>query len=196
MKKLTYTLIAEGYAEYAFVDKLIESIAKFYSLQTKKTPLKISASSNPSKSKVLTEINTFCNRSFQPDVNADLFIAGVDLDVADHSLEKHTQQIQEIKSKLGKLNILHGEKIILFVPIQAIDYWVLYLKEKSTPNSLESKEKKYVKEQVYGSSRANRHAIEKSVNHAMQNADLQQLMRQSKSFKVFYKQLDSFLKSF
>jgi hypothetical protein len=119
MKKLTYTLIAEGHAEYAFLEKLIESIAGTYNLQTKKTPLKISASANPSKSKVLAEINTFCNRSFQPAVNADLFIAGVDLDEADHSLERHNQ---EIKSKLGKLHTLYGEKIILFVPIQAIDY--------------------------------------------------------------------------
>jgi hypothetical protein len=195
MKKLTYTLIAEGHAEYAFVEKLIESIAGTYNLQTKKTPLKISASANPSKSKVLAEINTFCNRSFQPAVNADLFIAGVDLDEADHSLERHNQEIQEIKSKLGKLHTLYGEKIILFVPIQAIDYWILYLKENSTPNSLESKDKKQVKEKAFGS-RANRHKIEKSVNQIMQDANLENLTKQSKSFKVFYQQLDSFLKSF
>lgn len=196
MKKLTYTLIAEGFAEYIFVEKLINKVAASYGLQVKKTALKISASANPSRSKVLAEISTFCIRSFQPDIDADLFIAGVDLDVADHSLEKHTQQIKEIQDKLEKLNTLYGHKIILFVPIQAIDYWILYLKENSTPNSLEAQNKKYIKEKVYGNSRANRHKIEKSVGQIMQNADLQQLTKQSKSFNVFYKQLDSFLKSF
>jgi hypothetical protein len=94
MKKLTYTLIAEGYAEYAFLEVLINKVAESYSLQTKKTSLKISRSANLSRSKVLAEIGTFCNRSFQPDVNADLFIAGVDLDDIDHNLEKHKKQVR------------------------------------------------------------------------------------------------------
>jgi hypothetical protein len=94
MKKLTYTLIAEGYAEYAFLEVLINKVAESYSLQTKKTSLKISQSANPSRSKVLAEIGTFYNRSFQPDINTDLFIAGVDLDDVDHNLEKHKKQVR------------------------------------------------------------------------------------------------------
>lgn len=195
MKKITYTLIAEGYGEYAFLENLISRLAVNFDLQTKKTPLKISASSNPSKSKVLGKVNEFCNLSFQPNTNVDLFIAGVDLDEVDYDLQKHAKQVEELQAKLGNLYKLHNRKIVFFIPIQTIDYWVLYLKVNATPHSLESRNSKEVKNAVYGK-KADRYRIEQAINKVMTTANFEQLAKQSKSFRVFYQQLEAFFKEF
>ncbi len=130
-KKLTYTLLGEGFAEYAFLKIYLERIVaeKNVNIQVVSSKLMKPSGGKSSDSKVLANIKNLCLKSFVSRNDIQLFIAGIDLDQTDNdpNLPKHKARIKEITDNLGKkLYDQYHNKIILFVPIQAIDYWILY----------------------------------------------------------------------
>ncbi|GAB4025732.1 hypothetical protein [Spirosoma koreense] len=196
--KLTYTLVSEGFAEYQFIPAYLNWIvAKYPQIhQVVRTNIQIAITKNPSASKVLQEAATLCARSFADDKNScDLFIAGIDLDEPDFTddLERHSKRLRELKEKMGKVHKAYEEKIILYVPIQAIDCWICYIQHNSTANSLESIGKDEIKKKVYGEKSPDRQRIEKTVREAAVKADFMKLVRQSRSFAHFHNQLITFL---
>lgn len=203
-KKLTYTLLGEGFAEYAFVKIYLERLVndKKDNIQVVSSKLMKPSGGKSSSSQVLANIKNLCIKSFVSRDDIQIFIAGIDLDQTDNDpdLPKYKARIKEMTDKLGKeLYERYQHKIILFVPIQAIDYWVLYQHYRSTnedkpkDNSLESIAKDAVKKRLYGAN-ANEIKIERIVGEVATKADFEELSKQSKSFKIFHEQLKVFVK--
>lgn len=197
-RKLTYTLLGEGYAEYAFLKKYLELVSTSNQIQAVSSGLILS---NGSKAKVYKHLEIFYNNTFL-DKKADLFIAGVDLDEADFELDKFNAEVNKLKAGLGKLYKQFEKKTIFFVPIQAIDYWILYQKykidksTKPTNNSLEAKGKVDVKRNLYDNTLPNRQIIEKISVQIAEKADFEELGKQSKSFNLFHSQVKNFINNF
>ncbi|GAB4036066.1 hypothetical protein [Spirosoma gilvum] len=199
--KLVYTLVGEGFAEYEFIPAYINWVGSNYPqlIQIVRTKIQIAITKQPSVSKVLQEAATLCARSFADDKNpSDLFIAGIDLDQSDFTddLELYGKRLKELKDKMGKVFKIYEDKIILYVPIQAIDCWVCYVQHNSTANSLESTGKDEVKKKVYGEKNPDRQRIEKVVRETVVKADFAKLAKQSRSFAHFHKQVIAFLDSY
>ncbi|QKZ11263.1 hypothetical protein [Spirosoma sp. KUDC1026] len=198
-KILRYTLVGEGFAEYQFIPTYMNWVTKENgNVQAVRTNIQIAISKNPSVSKVLQEAASLCALSFADKKSpCNLFIAGIDLDTSDFTddLEYHSARLQEIINSMGKVYQLYKDKVILFVPIQAIDCWIHYVQSDATPNSLESTNKDDTKRKVYGS-RQDRPQIEKVAREAGAKADFNKLARQSRSFKHFHQQVVQFVQQY
>ena len=197
-KKLTYTLVGEGFAEYEFIPVYMKWMATQnpHIEQVVRTNIQIAVSKNPSVSKVLQEAATYCAQSFADSKNpCDLFIAGIDLDKPDFTdeLAYHTERIDELESRMGKIYRQYLPQIILYVPIQAIDCWVCYVQRNATVNSQESAGKDEMKLKVYGTKKPDRRRIEQVVKEAVANADFEKLAKQSRSFAHFHNQVKEFM---
>lgn len=200
-KKLTYTLVGEGFAEYEFIPAYMKWIATQnpHIGQVVRTNIQIAISKNPSVSKVLKEAATYCAQSFADSKDpCDLFIAGIDLDKSDFTdeLAHHAKRVGELQNRMGKVYRNYSSQIILYVPIQAIDCWVCYIQQNATANSQESAGKDDMKQKVYGLKKPDRQRIIKVVKEAVANADFDNLARQSKSFAHFHKQVNEFMHSY
>ena len=130
-KKLTYTLLGEGFAEYAFIKIYFERMVaeKKDDIQVVSSRLMRPNGGKSSSSQVLVNIKNLCIKSFVSRNDIQIFITGIDLDQTDDDpdLPKYKARMKEMTDKLGKeLYERYQNKIIFFVPIQAIDYWVLY----------------------------------------------------------------------
>lgn len=199
--RLTYTLVGEGFAEYQFIPVYMNWVISNYPQikQVVRTKIQIAITKNPSVSKVLQEAATLCARSFADERNtSDLFIAGIDLDEPDFTddLERHNKRLRELKDKMGKVYKEYENRIILYVPIQAIDCWICYVQHNPASNSLESIGKDEVKRKVYGEKNPDRQRIEKTVHEAALQADFTKLAKQSRSFAHFHKQITDFLNQY
>lgn len=202
--KLIYTLLGEGYAEYAFLEVYLQRMfaKEKPDIQLVSSRLMTPKGGKTSSSKVLSNLSKHCQTSFINRNDIQLFIAGIDLDRTDfeNDLPHHKARIKEMTDKLGKLYGHFQEKIILFVPIQAIDYWILYqhyrLKNDAKPanNSLESTNKDDVKKKLYGKD-INETKIERIAKEVAEKTDFDELAKQSKSFKLFHSQIERYLQS-
>lgn len=199
MTKINYTLLAEGIPENHVIPEILKQINEALNLncQFKRSSLNVKYSSKPSKSKVLSNLKKFVQDS---KANKEvLFIVGVDLDNPDFNGELREKQIRILKKGV-KQSVGNTEDCIFFVPVQAFDYWLAYQnyrtsnEKKPSPNSLEGKEKKAIKKAVYGDKQAKRN-IENACGKIIANWDLDELQQQSKSFKHFHQQIESFLQS-
>jgi hypothetical protein len=199
-KTLRYTLIGEGFAEYVFLPAYMSwAAAQAGDLKAIRTNIQIAVSKNPSVSKVLDTAALYCAQSFADDRNpCNLFIAGIDLDETDFTddLEIHGRRLRELKEKMGKVYRQYEEKTILYVPIQAIDCWVYYTQYPASANSLEAVGKDETKKKVYGDKNPDRQRIEKVVREAVSKADFPKLVKQSRSFAHFHKQVTTFLTTY
>ena len=205
-KKLTYTLLGEGFAEYAFIKIYFERMVaeKKDDIQVVSSRLMRPNGGKSSSSQVLANIKNLCIKSFVSRNDIQIFITGIDLDQTDNDpdLPKYKARMKEMTDKLGKeLYERYQNKIIFFVPIQAIDYWVLYqhyrLKKEDKPkdNSLESSAKDTIKKRLYGAN-TNEIKIERIVGEVAEKADFEELTKQSKSFRLFHEQLKKFIESY
>ncbi|MFN8355329.1 MAG: hypothetical protein U0Y10_12815 [Spirosomataceae bacterium] len=196
MKKIKYTLLGEGFAEEEFIAIYLKKVGVKLDFELQRnTKLKLT---NPNKERVLENAKNFCIRSLS-DLRDDLFVVGIDLDEADYSLEKFEAAKQKVEQAIGKNYEQFKTQVIIFVPIQAIDYWLYYQyyklqnTKKPADNSLESKTKNEVKNRIYPEK--NERAIRKIARQVSEKADFEELAKQSSSFKDFHKQTQSFLNS-
>lgn len=178
---------------------MVWAVSQVGDLQVARTNVQIAITKNPSVSKVLQEAAKLCNQSFADTRNpCDLFLAGIDLDKSDFTddLAYHTERIQELKGRMGKVYKQYEDRTILYVPVQAIDCWVWYVQQNATANSLESTGKSDTKKAVYGRSDPDRQRIEKVVREAAVRADFAKLAKQSRSFRHFHEQVTDFLDNY
>jgi hypothetical protein len=195
IKSIKYSLLAEGIVENvfipAFLNQLLPEKAKFT-----KSNLTIKSSSSPSKSKVLKKVSDFVKTSLIV-LDEDLFIVGVDLDKPDHDLTHLKSQETELKGLIP--DHIDASKVIIYIPIQAFDHWLLYQKYKvdrtarTADNSLESKDSNNVKKALYGTSRPDTYLIRKKANEILEAMSVSDLSKQSKSFKHFHKQIENYM---
>jgi hypothetical protein len=200
--RLTYTLLGEGYAEYAFLEIYLRRMYAKYKPDTQlvSSRLMIPKGGISNSSRVLANLLKHCQTSFINRNDVQIFIAGIDLDTTDFEddLPNHKARIKEMTDKLGRLYGLFQDKIILFVPIQAIDFWILYQyyhlenNLKPTNNSLESFSKNDTKKKLYGNN-INQTKIERIAKDVAEKADFEELAKQSKSFKLFHEQIKLFI---
>ncbi len=195
MKKILYTLVGEGFAEYEFIPAYLEWVAERNRIEFIRTRIQVAVSKQGGISRVLEEIKPLCELSFVSDKPVNLFVAGIDLDKSDYTDEQEHHEIRKFQliKCLGKLHQKFGDKIILFVPIQAIDYWIHYQQVTPTANSLESKSKDEIKKLVYGRKDADRQQIKRIARTVGESADFDELAKQSRSFKHFHDQVSDFL---
>ncbi len=199
-KRLDYTLVAEGFAEYAFIPTYLRLVAETYDVQAVPSKLDLKKK-QPSKSKVLQEAGKLCIAAMQAEHH--LFVAGIDLDKADHEvhLPEHEAECTKLSDAMGKTYAKFADKIILYVPVQAIEHWLVYqahkldvkVKYPTFPNySIESKPQGELKEILYRGNE-NGDQMERLAKVIAESADFAQLAKQSRSFAHFHKQVHTFL---
>jgi hypothetical protein len=201
-KRLNYTLVSEGYSEYAFIPTYLRRIAEVHNIQIVQSKLDLKKK-QPSKSKVLLEARKLCTAAMQEE--HDLFIAGIDLDKVDHEPHQphHIAECAKLSSAMGNVYNLFRDKIIIYVPVQAIEHWLTYQAynfdsntfSKCVANSLESKPQDELKKMLYRG-KVNGDAMERLAKNIADNADFVELARQSRSFNHFHKQVAAFLSNF
>lgn len=198
--RLDYTLVAEGYAEYAFIPVYIRRMADIYAIQSVKSPLGL----RPGKSNK-SEVYLECQDILKDSINKqyDLFIVGVDLDKPDHDQDQpvHTAECDKLVTALGKPYQRFSDRIIIYVPVQAIEHWLIYQVHKINrtktivSDSVESAHQDKFKEQLY-KGRRDGDAMQQVARKIAEEADFDELAKQSKSFCHFHEQVKSFLASF
>jgi hypothetical protein len=193
LKEIRYSLLAEGIAEYYAIELILNKIGQKYNCKFIQSSLKLSKSANPSKSKVYANIYAFASKSYTS--QEALFIVGVDLDSADFEDNQWQKEANSIQQRLPKKT----NHVIIFIPIQAFDYWLLYQKyqiektKKPVNHSLEAKNKNEIKAELYGDKNPNRAKIESTCQKILLKIDVEELCAQSISFKRFYDELEFFL---
>jgi hypothetical protein len=196
-KRLDYTLIAEGYAEYAFIPTYLRLVATQHQVQAVKSNIGFKGQ-NAGKSKVLKEAELLSTAAILQ--NHQLIVIGVDLDAADHEREqpKHTAECDLLIKALGKSYKNYGDRIVHFVTVQAIEQWMAYqaykigLAEKFSENSQESKHQSELKKLLYGA-KENGPNMDRVAEKIALSADFNELAKQSRSFAHFHKQITTFL---
>ncbi|MCC5612624.1 hypothetical protein LC612_39515 [Nostoc sp. CHAB 5834] len=199
-KRLDYTLIAEGFAEYAFIATYLKLVAEQYDVQAVRSRLGFKGQ-DAGKSKVLKEAGAISVVAIQQD--NQLIIVGVDLDSADHETHqpKHTAECQKLTLALGKTYTNFGDRIVCFVTIQAIEQWLSYqaykvgVSDKFSDKSLESKPQNELKKLMYGTKDNGPNMSDVAETIALV-ADFEELAKQSRSFKHFHKQVSAFLTTY
>ena len=198
MKTINYNLLCEGYSEHYSLPKLLEEFGKQEAFIFKRSKLRIKNSSSPSKSKVIQKTAEFATETLVVE-NLDLFIVGVDLDQPDFSDETPIWQKQH-DELLTSIDKQLRDKVVIFVSIQAFDYWLLYQKykidnsQKPIANSLESRSKNDIKKSLYGKSFPSEYEIKKICELISSKIDIKELQTQSKSFNKFISSLNTILK--
>jgi len=195
MIQLSYTLVGEGFAEYEFIPAYFNWLSKLHKIDLIRSRVQLPISKQGGISRVFEAIKPLCEQSFLSNRPVNLFVAGVDLDKPDHTDEQThwKSRTHELIKCLGKLHQKFEDKIILFVPVQAIDHWIHYQQDKSITHSLESKSRDELKKLVYGKKDADRQTIKRIARSIGEKADFAQLATQSKSFKRFHDRVTAFL---
>ncbi|MDX2247991.1 MAG: hypothetical protein SF052_14495 [Bacteroidia bacterium] len=192
MTEIRYTLLAEGYAELGFIPEILRQIGGDKYIW-RKSNLNIPKPSN--RARVLAKLEVFSETSLLRN-KEDLFIAGIDLDQQETEKEmplwnKERKMIQEkLSTKIP------SDKVVIFIPIQAIDYWLLYLHDPQlAANSAESKTRGEVKKLVYGK-RNDGNSMQKTAKSlAVKPGVIDILSKKSRSFACFAEEVKTFLKA-
>lgn len=197
---IQYTLVAEGFAEYTFIPIYLKRLATDRGLMIKRSSLDL-LKKQPSKSKVLAEAEDICLKALRDEEHA-FCIVGVDLDGPDQTDEQkeHGVECAKLIKALGSAHKRYEAKILLYVPIQAIEHWLAYqayqmkINDKPTNNSLEKLHQKELKRLLYGD-KDDRRKMQSVAQAIAAKADFDELAKQSRSFAHFHKQVTLLLNS-
>lgn len=125
----------------------------------------------------------------------DLCLVGLDSDDDNH-LEKYAQMQEKLE-----ISGLENNGII-FIPVQAIEYWLWYIKVKKADNTIEitaiidkSMERKELKTLVYGRKKPTNKLSNPIVESLSKNIDFSWLTDHSASFRHFYDSFYHYLKT-
>ncbi len=199
-KRLDYTLVAEGHAEYAFIPAYLRLMESKFDLQLVRSKLGFKGE-KAGKSKVLKEAGSIFSVAVEQ--GHQMLIVGVDLDKADYEREQieHTKECEMLLGKLGKVYKIFGEQIVHFVTVQAIEQWLGYqshrvsIGKSYSPHSLEAKTQSELKKLLYGEKDTGS-IVERVAKKIAENADFDELAKQSRSFAHFHKQVTNFLEQY
>ena len=197
-KPLVYTLVAEGFAEYTFVPIYLKRLATERGLQIKRSSLDL-LKKQPSKSKVLAEAEELCLKALR-DEEQTFCIVGVDLDVPDQTdeQEKHHEECRKLMVALDSAQEKYGSQICIYVPVQAIEHWLMYQAYHTKPiakpvnDSIEKESQDKLKKLLY-SGRDDRRQMQAVSRAIAEKADFEELAKQSRSFAHFHQQVKTFL---
>ncbi|MCU0439794.1 MAG: hypothetical protein MUC49_18040 [Raineya sp.] len=189
MKTVKYTFLVEGIIEECFIPLMLEKIGKENDIIFIKNNGSLKANAE-GKDKVLNKADRYAKMASLQ--KSDLFIVGVDLEIFDHSGDLYIEEKENLTNTIKK-SLIEVFPIV-FVAVQAFDYWLLYENQKYTANSLEAKTKDDVKKWFYGDKGKARDNCEKIAKKIIQSIDFAIIAKKSKSFKNFYYEILSFIK--
>lgn len=121
----------------------------------------------------------------------NILFVGRDADTTDG------KRIEDLKTKLTSLCQAH-DKVVLMVPVQCIEHWLLYLKwHRENPTSTKNEPQERViraeaKLRIYGGKLKVEKQLEKA-NEILTELDVDWLESRSDSFKHFHNQVKAFL---
>ncbi len=124
----------------------------------------------------------------------DVFFVGIDLDNFENS--KRDNLFSEMKSEIHPQ---FQSKTCIFIPVQAIEYWLWYFKlQKKNPSStksiqLEKKTRIDAKIAMYGFKKVSNEKSNPIVEEFSENLDINFLESRSESFRHFNKQVNDFI---
>ncbi|TAK41243.1 MAG: hypothetical protein EPO28_08885 [Saprospiraceae bacterium] len=124
----------------------------------------------------------------------DLCLVGLDADDNDHSVKYSNMHKELVASNLN-------DRGLIFIPVQAIEYWLWYLKAKNenpqlakTP-AIESNSRQELKKWIYNRKKPTNKKSNPMVASLSQNIDFAWLNAHSASFKHFYDLFHNYLSS-
>ncbi|MDX2284135.1 MAG: hypothetical protein NW241_08235 [Bacteroidia bacterium] len=195
MTEIRYTLLAEGWAEEGCIPQLAAQLEpRFRWVKSKFQLIGKSKRNKAGKSRVIGRLPSVAEASLLQN-REDLILAGIDLDQPDYTLEdawKHASDM--LRSQIS--HRVQPERVVIFIPVQAIDYWMLYLHDPSmAANSAESWDKDRVKKAVYGRNQDGTSVKRRAAELASQEDAAAVLIKKSKSFSAFASALRSGVRS-
>jgi hypothetical protein len=200
MTEIRYGVFCEDTAQKIFIENILPQIAckdnKNIKL-IKDLGFELIWSKSKSKTKVIKHLNTVCNQAIVL-YDLNLCLIGYDLDY--HSEDDYKKNIDNFYAKIKNDFEDYYQIFIIFIPVQAIEYWLWYIKiHKDRPDSnktekFEQKTKEMAKNAVYGNKNARNMVTNQIVGELTQDVNLNKLINASNSFKDFYNRFSNFLK--
>lgn len=193
MKTLKYGYFGEDNAQQIFLENYLSQLPIYLTIGDKITfekdeYFKLKGENKPNVLKLFAEAAQRGLAYYQQDV----FFVGVDSDDEDHG-KLYSQMVD-------KLFPAFKHRTFIFIPVQCIEHWLLYLKfKKEHPNSNKNEVYERVarpdaKERMYGSRRTVADKQAKIVAEFTQNMEIEWLKNRSDSFRHFHSQVIEFLK--
>ena len=134
---------------------------------------------------------TFINRIEQGIRYYDLNLCFVARDTDDTNYDIHFEKMNEQLETTG-----FQQNCVLVLPVQAIEYWLWYLKAKKEKWAITAKEtenRKDLKKQVYGRVRCNNAEQTAIITQLTENIDIPFLCENSASFQHFHDKFKALL---
>lgn len=125
----------------------------------------------------------------------DVFFVGIDLD--SESMEEHSALYQEMRK--AKVVMRYQSQTFIFIPVQCIEHWLLYLKfKKEHPHSNKNESYERVarpdaKKKMYGFPRPVADKQAEIIVKFTRNMEIEWLENRSESFRHFHAQVIKFL---
>ena len=197
MKKLKYGFFGEDEAHRIFLKNYLDQLVPFMGKSADITFVFDQEFARQFRGNDKAEVDArFAEAALKGFVKykQNAFFIGRDLD---------TFQSEVLKSKVEAMKAaLHPdfqEKTFLLIPVQCIEHWLWYLKfKKENPNStknenLDTKPNTEAKLALYGSARATNKHSNPIVENLSSLIDFEYLESRSESFRLFHKQVMSFI---
>lgn len=198
MKTITYGIFAEDNANRIFMELAIPQLVDYFEFTDK---VQFSHTEDYSNH-VVAKSGHYVKENFISSIafgikwmKIDLCFVGLDCDDNEH--EEFFQEMQEELKENGM-----EDKALIFIPVQAIEYWLWYLKVKindetlaATPIIDVTHSRKSLKELVYERKRAGNKVSNPIVQKLSKNLDVPWLRAHSASFNHFCEQFENYLKT-
>lgn len=195
MSKIVYTHFCEDAAMRIFLEKSLAQLPSHLNVDvTFEHRINPSIPFPSNREEVESKFAEAAIKVFQ-DKEVNLFFVGMDYDDADRK-----RFDAEYKKHNSKLSANHQPKTVIMLPVQAIEHWLCYLKQKTDDPSgtknipLEGKERKKAKIEIYGAPKVSVSKGTPIVQELTEKIDFDWLRNRSYSFNHFYRQLESLLK--
>ena len=184
---ISYSIVCEDVAHYHFTKCVLntfeegnlflfnEACYRQYKLRTRK--------------EVLNQYVNISNQAFRT-YPIDLLIVMFDYDdePLNNYLTKHTSLAEAVYRDIK-------DKVLITIPIQAIEHWLRYLQWKaenpdSTRNiSIEAEDRSTSKQVIYGTKKPSKEKTEAAINELFDESNMEWLSSRSTSFNHFYSQV-------
>jgi hypothetical protein len=193
MKTLKYGYFGEDSAQQIFLENYLGQLPDYLNLQgiiafEKDATFKLIGKDKPTVLKLFAE----AVQKGLAHHDQDVFFIGVDSDDDDYR-KLHSQMV-------GKLVPIFQQQTFIFIPVQCIEHWLLYLKfKKEHPQSnknevFERVARPDAKKRMYGFPRPVASKQAEIVITFTQNREIEWLENRSDSFRHFHSQVIDFLK--
>jgi len=196
MKILKYGYFGEDNAQQIFLENYLAQLTIYLNFADKIAferdgNFRLKGHDRPNVLKIFSEAIQIGLSHYQQDI----FFVGVDLD--NESMDEHGKLFVQM---IDKVIADHKNRTFIFIPVQCIEHWLLYLKyKKEHPHSNKNESYERVarpdaKKRMYGFPRPVADKQAKIIAEFTQNMEIEWLQNHSGSFQHFHSQVIDFLK--